>query len=517
MATYQGLCSFTKNTSPLITSEDPSNELYRAIINDVIDGIITINDHGIIISVNPATSKLFGYLPEEMIGQNVNILMPEPDEAKIIGKGREGKGKRKNGEFFPFLLSISEVFIGTEKIYAGIIQDITELKKTENALKESESKINAIFNGAVDGVITIDNRGIIEMVNPAAAKLFGYDQSEMLGQNIKMLMPDPDKRQHDGYIKNYQNTGERKIIGIGREVSAITKDGRLFPIYLSISEVKLENRTIYTGFIHDISQQKLREQLEEVVAKLEISNNNLKKAEKDIRKALNKEKELNELKSRFVTIASHEFRTPLSTILSSASLISRYREENEDEKRMKHVERIKSSVNNLKTILDDFLSISKIEEGKVYNLPSDFNLIEFSKEIIDDMQVMAKEGQEIVYTHQGNGTIVTLDKQLLKNILNNLLSNAIKYSSEAKKIVFSTVITEKLIKINVQDEGIGIPDADKEYLFDPFFRAQNAGNIQGTGLGLHIVKKYVDMMGGEMSYSSELDKGTLFTIVFPKF
>ncbi|ARS36442.1 hybrid sensor histidine kinase/response regulator [Pontibacter actiniarum] len=257
------------------------------------------------------------------------------------------------------------------------------------------------------------------------------------------------------------------------------------------------------------------QELAEAIRKLENTNRSLYEAQQEIHKALQKEKELHELKSRFVTIASHEFRTPLSTVLSSASLISKYKTEADDEKRQKHVERIKSSVSNLTNILNDFLSISKAEEGKIYNVPTTFNLKAFAKEVVEEMQGYLKAGQQIAYQHEGEERTVNIDKQLLKNILLNLLSNGSKYSAEGKTIRFTTSIANGAALVAVQDQGIGIPKADQAHLFTPFFRAQNVTNIQGTGLGLNIVKKYVEVMDGKLEYQSELGEGTTFTITIP--
>ncbi|QMU26641.1 hybrid sensor histidine kinase/response regulator [Adhaeribacter radiodurans] len=258
------------------------------------------------------------------------------------------------------------------------------------------------------------------------------------------------------------------------------------------------------------------QELAEAVIKLEETNKSLFEAQQEIKKALQKEKELNELKSRFVTIASHEFRTPLSTVLSSASLIGKYKLTEDDEKRQKHVSRIKSAVSNLTGILNDFLSLSRIEEGKIYNVPTTFALEPFAAGIVEEMQGYIKVGQHIQYQHQGQPDQVTLDKQLLKNITLNLLSNASKYSGEGKTIYFTTNITPERITMQVQDEGIGIPEADQTHLFTLFFRAQNATNYEGTGLGLNIVKRYVDIMNGTLHYQSVLNKGTTFTVDFPR-
>ena len=257
-------------------------------------------------------------------------------------------------------------------------------------------------------------------------------------------------------------------------------------------------------------------ELAEAIRKLERTNRSLFEAEQEVRKALQKEKELNELKSRFVTTASHEFRTPLSTVLSSASLIGRYTTTEEDSKRQKHVERIKSSVSNLTVILNDFLSISRIEEGKIYNIPVTFDLRALANEVIDEMQGYLKHGQKIIFQHAGDQTVVSLDKQLLKNIFLNLLSNASKYSGEGQPVYLRTAVAPEAVQVEVEDKGIGIPEDDQVHLFSPFFRAGNVTDIQGTGLGLNIVKRYVDIMGGTIGFRSKQGEGTTFEITFSK-
>lgn len=262
--------------------------------------------------------------------------------------------------------------------------------------------------------------------------------------------------------------------------------------------------------------EKRTAELADAIRKMEQTNRSLYEAEKEVRKALQKEKELNELKSRFVTTASHEFRTPLSTVLSSVSLISRYKTIEEDDKRQKHVDRIKSAVENLTVILNDFLSISRIEDGKISNLPVQFDLTGLATEVMEEMHGYLKKNQRFNFHHEGEQTIVTLDKQLMKNILLNLLSNASKYSTEGRVIYLSTAINSAGINMVVKDEGIGIPDEDQVNLFSPFFRAGNVTGIQGTGLGLNIVKRYIELMGGVLEFHSRLGEGSTFTVNFPK-
>jgi len=401
-------------------------------------------------------------------------------------------------------------------------------------MMDNESRLKAIIDTAIDGIITIDQQGIIETLNFAAANIFDYKPEEVIGQNISMLMPEPDRDKHNDYIRNYQQTGIKKIIGVGREVLGRKKNGSTFPFLLSVSEVALQNKIIYTGIIHDITQlknaehafRKLNTELEErvqqrtselfdAIKKLKETNSKQKEAEAEVRKSLEKEKELNELKSRFVTLASHEFRTPLSTILSSVSLIAKYDELGKGHKVNKHIQRIKSSVSNLTVILNDFLSLSKLEEGMVKNSPIEFNVHLLGKEIQDEMQPLLKETQTFHYKYSGS-EIAFLDKNIIKSILLNLISNAIKYS-EKGVIELSITANNTNILFGVTDQGIGIPEEDKALLFTRFFRAQNAGNIQGTGLGLNIVKRYVELINGYINMESTIGKGTAFTIEIPKF
>ena len=214
-------------------------------------------------------------------------------------------------------------------------------------------------------------------------------------------------------------------------------------------------------------------------------------------------------------MASHEFRTPLSTILSSADLLEMYSTEEQQDKRLKHTTRIKSAVNNLISILNDFLSLSKLEEGKIEISPVEFNLEGFCEEVMDDVQALLKPGQ--VFQHHGlrSDTVIFLDKKMLKNILINLFSNAIKYSEPGKPIDCFVEIKNNELWVSIQDHGIGIPEEEQQHLFTRFFRAHNAENIPGTGLGLNIVKRYIELMNGRINFESILGEGTTFHIHIP--
>jgi signal transduction histidine kinase len=240
----------------------------------------------------------------------------------------------------------------------------------------------------------------------------------------------------------------------------------------------------------------------------------LEQSQKELHEALDKEKQLNEIKSRFVSLASHEFRTPLSAVLSSAALISKYTKEEEQEKRNKHIDRIKDSVKQLNDILEDFLSLGKLDEGRISTDPSEFNLREMINQTLADVKVVLKPGQKFNFNYEGEEKI-NVDKNLLRNILINLISNAAKFSEEDSPITISAKSDHEQNSITATDKGIGISKKDQEHLFTMFYRASNVTNIQGTGLGLHIVKRYLDLINGTVHLQSTLGKGTSITITFP--
>jgi two-component system sensor kinase FixL len=393
---------------------------------------------------------------------------------------------------------------------------------------ENIALLKAIIDNAIDGIITINDEGVIESINPAACNLFQRLPAEVIGKNVSMLMPPPDRDQHDEYIHRYQRTGNPHIIGKGREVMGLKKDGSVFPFRLGVSEVQFSGRKIYNGFIHDLSREKeaerrlkdYAEHLEELVEKrtlsLKESLNELLQAKEEVSQSLEKEKELGQLKSRFVSMASHEFRTPLSSIQLSAVLIEKYAQEFKNINITKHIAKIKMAVSNLTGILNDFLSMERLEAGKIEPVFTEFDLVKFSEGITEEMQMIAKQNQNIIYQHTGTTSLFKLDQSLLKNCIINLTSNAIKYSGENTFIEFNSEINENKLTIIIKDNGIGIPDSDQKHLFEAFFRAHNTGNIPGTGLGLNIVARYIGLMNGEIKFKSKVNQGTSFTLTFPQ-
>ncbi|HVT86633.1 MAG TPA: PAS domain-containing sensor histidine kinase [Chitinophagaceae bacterium] len=386
--------------------------------------------------------------------------------------------------------------------------------------------VQAIFKDASIGIIVLNTKGIIQLANPYALKLFGYTEKELTGEKTEILAPPRLRKQHIQRRNKYILDPE-SLISEHRKTGLLgfRKNGTEFPIEVSHGHYEDNGELYIINYVSDITLRKeeeeeikqLNETLEEkVTERTHALSDTLKKLEAsrgDLQRSLDKEKGLNELKSRFVTMASHEFRTPLSTILSSAYLLEKYCNTEDQPRRKKHIERIISSVNTLTDILNDFLSVGKIEEGKIAVKMYNFDITSHINGILGEMKHLQKKGQHIAYKHTGIKT-VRLDAGILKHIVMNLLSNAIKFSPEDTLISISTIRKGKYLILSVKDQGVGIPKEDQQHLFERFHRGSNVTNIQGTGLGLHIVAKYAELLNGKISCSSELEKGTEFRIQF---
>ena len=397
-----------------------------------------------------------------------------------------------------------------EHFFPAIIVVITTfsvlyIKRIYLSMESDERQLNALFEHATEGIILTDKEGKIVLVNPAVLSLFKYEMKEMIGSPIEMLIPSRF-HQHHGHYRHKQKE-EFFVIAF---VVDITQRKKSEAILLD-QKNKLEQVTSTIKKLNIELEDKVEQRtliLKEALQQLEVS-------QLELSEALQKEKELNEIKSQFVSMASHEFRTPLSTVLSSASLIGRYSKEEEQPNRDKHIKKIKESVKHLNDLLEDFLSLGKLEEGKVEAVIKPFDVQEFAEEILDELGAVKKPNQSINLEFEGNSFFVT-DKRLLKNIYLNLISNAIKFSSENGAIALKIINNDNLLKTIIVDSGIGISEDDQAHLFTSFYRARNAVNIQGTGLGLHIVKRYVDILHGCISLESKLGEGTTVFVELPQ-
>lgn len=367
---------------------------------------------------------------------------------------------------------------------ASLQEQIREKNIIEEKLRTSQKLFETIAKNFPNGLITVfDEQFHYIFFEGQEIKNLGLKNVEFYGKSPREVFPEIANVLEEQLVKIFE--GEH----VHFELQFRKKEYELNGVPLYNNQGNIQNALIVA---RDITEQK--------------------KAAEDIKKALEKERELNELKSRFISMASHEFRTPLSTVQSSISLLNKYNLPVSEEKPQKQIKRIKTSIKHLNNILDDFLSLSKVEEGKIEINPEFFNLQEFVQNIAEEMQQSAKKGQQIQYRHQSKENQVYVDKNLLNHILLNLLSNAIKYSPEGKNIAIETSINDGHIKIAVIDQGIGIPEADKPYMFGRFFRAKNATNIQGTGLGLNIIARYLEIMGGSIDFESSMEEGTTFYI-----
>lgn len=423
----------------------------------------------------------------------------------------------------------------------------------EDQSMEGLEVLEKLFESSGEGIMLFNEQGKVVMSNPRAQEMFGYSAEDLIGATVETFVPGASKSKHASYRNEYIKNPTPRRMGVGRDLAGMRKDGSSFPLEISLSYMQHNDTKLVVAFITDISvrkqnEKKLEEQrkkLEEYTSELELkvkkrtselehmnlglqsqiqerklaeqalqqSLADLRKAEKEILNSLEKEKELGELKSRFVSTASHEFRTPLTTVLSSANLIAKYTRADQQMAREKHVNRIRKSVQNLTAILNDFLSLEKLESGAQKATMEEIPVQELINEVIEEMSVSLKSGQEIAY--KASQCIVYTDIHIVKNILINLISNACKYSDENTTISIATTPGDTC-QIHIQDQGMGIPKAEQKNLFDRFFRAHNASNVQGTGLGLHIVKRYADLIGAKIHFESEEGKGSTFTLELPR-
>jgi len=537
------------------------SKTFQALFNYASIGILITNADGVIQMANKYIEHQFGFLESELVGLKVEKLIPEryhlrhvghrerysaDPHSRPMGLGMELSGVKKNGIEFPVEVSLGHYNIDGQNYALAFINDITQRKETEQAIiqlnahleekvkegsqslaltveqlsaqiKETERKdkelervnsfLNNIWNHAGAIIIVCGKDGLIQFFNPAAEKAMGYRAEEIVNLHTMALFSEP----RELAAKAEDLSGQLgRSIKPGFDVMAILtelnqsndlewhfvrKDRTTFFVSLDITPLRdIHNKiTGYLGIAIDISEKKV--------------------AETELRAALEKERELNELKSRFVSMASHEFRTPLSAVLSSAYLLSRYTNAEEQAQRDKHIQRIVSSVSSLTEILNDFLSVGKIEEGNIHPHYSRYDIQKQMTDAIQEVQHLLKQGQHISYTHTGNN-VVYLDPSMMKHIVTNLLSNAVKFSAEHMPIYLTTDNGDGEFILSVRDSGIGIPKEDQESLFKRFFRSSNVTNIQGTGLGLHIVNKYAELMYGKVRFKSELGKGTQFIITF---
>lgn len=495
--------------------------------------------------VNPAGVRLLAYPSEEAFladpNHSLRVLPWTPAQWHHMCElsRREGHHdletdiRRHVGEPFRAYMRLTYCEVAGRPLLLVNLTERSRLQQAERALAHSVRRFEAVFANATLGIIVCDQPGRMVSANAQAGQLFGYAPAELLGQPIEVLVPDAVGRHHAQLRESYNADPQLRNMGHNRPLSGQRRDGTVFPVEASLSYFYLDEELYVVAYILDLSakqaaEQELRTQHQRVArlnAELEqrvidrtnallLTLEQLEKRGDELALALQAEQELGELKSRFVSIASHEFRTPLTAVLTSADLIEEFPGSHQQAQRLKYVDHIRTSVQHLNTILEEFLSVGRIEEGKMEANPANLNLDNLLRDTVADVQSLLKAGQVIDW--QVECPIpVWLDASLLRKILMNLLSNALKYSGENSVITVRAGCEPKELTITVQDQGIGISKEDQAHLFEQFFRAPSVITEPGTGLGLYIITKYLELMGGTIDLQSAPGQGTTATIALP--
>lgn len=374
-------------------------------------------------------------------------------------------------------------------------------------IEQSKEIFNLLFEAVSEGIIVVDDRQNIVATNSSSDDMFGYKKDELLSKHLNKLIPSQYHSKHNKHFKEFMIHDNKRKMGIGVEVYGIKKNAKIFPIELGLNPFKVNNNNYVMAILVDITERRIY---------TETLENTVEERTRQLREALKKERDLNDLKTKFLSLVSHEFKTPLSGIQSSAILLEKYHLSEHQEKREKHIRTIFNEVQSLNNIIDDFLSIEKLEAGKVkYNFKT-FRLSKILNEVIYEANMVLKEGQRIKYPENIEGITMHQDEKILKLTLSNLINNAIKYSPENSSIEIEIKQDREFTFLTVKDFGIGIPKKDQENIFSRYFRAGNVTLIQGTGIGLNIAKGHVENLGGTIYFESEENKGSNFTVKLKK-
>ena len=495
--------------------------------------------------VNPAGVRLLGYPSEEVFMADPDHSLRSPpwtpeqwqelcDQACREGqRAVEAEIRRHTGEAFSAYLELTYFQDGEQPFFLIHITKQNRLQQAERELAHSVRRFEAVFTNATIGIIVCDQVGDIVSANQLAGEQFGYVPAELLGQRIEVLVPNAAGRHHQQLRESFNAHPQVRGMGHHRVLRGQRQDGTDFPVEVSLSYFHLDEELYVVAYVFDITAKKAAElelvaqhqrvarlnaDLEQKVADrthaLMITLEELEKRGQELTKALAAEQELGEMKSRFVSMASHEFRTPLTGILTSAELIEAYPEGHQQAKRLRHVERIRASVTHLNDILEEFLSVGRIEEGRIEAHSTTFDLAVLVDDTVTDMLELLKAGQRIERVVRCPA-LLRMDASLLRKILVNLLSNAIKYSGENSVITLHAECHDQQLTLSVEDQGVGISKEDQAGLFERFFRARNVSTVPGTGLGLYIIAKYLELMEGTIALRSELNVGTTVTLTIP--
>lgn len=466
-----------------------------------------------IIYFNAAFQRLTGYSKKEILNHNCRFLQGKDRDQKPLEVLREAikKGEscqvtlrnyKKDGSLFWNDLYIMPIINekGIITHFIGIQNDVTKRKKAE----AERNHLATIFHESLNEIYVFDAQTLNFInVNYGAQKNIGYSLLELK----KMTPLDVKPKENEVHFRNILDTLlKQNVEKIEFESSHVRKDGSSYPVEVHLQLSSLDEKDVFVAIILDITErknytEKLEKKVEERTTQLKV--------------ALSKEKDLNELKTKFLSLVSHEFKTPLSGILTSSVLLSKYKFTEDQIKRDKHIKTISDKVYYLNNILNDFLSLEKLESGDLNYTYSNFKLSKVLDEVLYNANMVLKEGQKINYPDNMDDISLYQDEKVLGLILTNLVNNAIKYSPEHAIIDIDVRSAKQATTLAVKDNGIGIPIHDQKSIFERYFRAENAINTQGTGIGLNIAKYHLENLGGTISFESIENQGTTFTITIP--
>lgn len=490
-------------------------DVFKILSEAVSEGIIVVNSSQTIIATNASADEMFGYDKDELEGQHLDILIPKKyhhthhkhvsgfmkqTDKRQMGSGRDLYGCRKDGSQFPVEAGLNPFQIYENEYVMALVIDISVRKKAEQELRHWAN----IFNESLNEIFIFDAKTLLFIdVNKGALKNIGYSLEELKVMAPTDIKPDYNKQQFFHKIAPLLDGSSDKL---KFNTTHQRKDGTTYPVEIHLQKSTIGDRDSLVAIILDISEQ------EQYTQKLE---NTVTQRTQQLEEALAKEKELGELKTKFLSLVSHEFKTPLSGILTSATLVGKYPKEEQQDKREKHLKTIQGKVKYLNNIINDFLSIERLESGKVTYRYSNFPLSKVINEVVYDANMLLKEGQHIEYPENIDAIFIDSDENILAIILTNLIHNAVKYSSEMSTIYISAKEKGEVLEIVIRDEGMGIPEVEQKHIYERYYRAENALLTQGTGIGLNIVKTHLENLGGTITFISTPDVGTKFTITIP--
>jgi PAS domain S-box-containing protein len=492
-----------------------NQDIFNTLAEALSEGVILVDKSQIIVATNSSTDKTFDYAGGELEGQSLEVLIPKNYHAahkghfkgyvnntakRQMAQGRDLYGVKKNGVTFPVEVGLNPLKIYGNTYILALVKDITERKKAEQELSHWAN----IFNESLNEIFIFDCKTFAFInANRGAQKNIGYNLSELKAITPIDIKPQLNKSQFIEIVQPLLDKKEEKIVF---ETIHERKNGTTYPVEVHLQLSSLEGRDVFVAIILDVTEQK------NYTKKLEST---VEKRTSELKAALAAEKELNDLKTKFLSMVSHEFKTPLSGILTSTILLNKYKLTEQQEKREKHLQTITDKVQYLNTILNDFLSVEKLEKGKINYKFSTFKLSKVLNEVIYNANMILKDGQQINYPENSDEISLYQDEKILELTLSNLIYNAIKYSSENTVIDISVSQNKNTTIFKVIDNGIGIPEKDQKNIFNRYFRAENALLMQGTGIGLNIVKDHLENLNGSISFESKEDEGSTFKIVLP--